>query len=150
MMQHKLIKVIVAIAITLAGCSLPQSAHTWNQDYRLGDAPVSPPKTAVERRFDDRVTGDEVYRLHCGRCHNARPLSERPFAFNEVSAAHMREQAYLTGKEYRSLIHFLRRWSDVGPPTPNVEPSPKRMIFRQPILELRPQPESDVMRLPSP
>ena len=155
MMQHErpkslLVMVTAAMTITLAGCTWLQSAHTTSQDYRLGDAPITPPKSVVGKNFDDHATGGEVYRMHCGRCHNARPLSERPFALNEVSAAHMREQAYLTGKEYRSLIHFLRRWSDVGPPTPNVESSPKRTIFRQPILELRPQTENDVMRLPSP
>jgi hypothetical protein len=31
----------------------------------------------------------------------------------------------------------LRRWQDVTAPTPPVEPSPKRVIFPQPISELR-------------
>jgi hypothetical protein len=54
-----------------------------------------------------------------------------------VAVAHMRDQAYLTGKEYRQIIHFVRRWDDVGPPTPAVRPSPKRLVFSQPISELR-------------
>ena len=45
------------------------------------------------------------------------------------------DQAYLTGKEYRQIIMFLRRWDNVGPPTPPVAPSPKRLIFSQPISE---------------
>ncbi len=49
----------------------------------------------------------------------------------------MRDQAYLTGKEYRQLMYFLRRIDNVGPPTPPVEPSPKRLVFSQPIPELR-------------
>ena len=49
----------------------------------------------------------------------------------------MRDQAYLTGQEYRQIIMFLRRWYELGPPTPEVKPSPKRMIFSQPIAELR-------------
>jgi hypothetical protein len=41
----------------------------------------------------------------------------------------------LTGKEYAKVMEFLRRWHAVPPP----EPSPKRLIFAQPIQELRPQ-----------
>ena len=41
---------------------------------------------------------------------------------------------------------FLRRWHDVPSPTPPVEPSPKRLIFSQPVAELReeiaPEPKS--------
>ncbi len=33
-----------------------------------------------------------------------------------------------------------RRWHDVPPPTPPVEPSPKRFYFPQPISELQPKP----------
>jgi hypothetical protein len=49
----------------------------------------------------------------------------------------MRDQAYLTGKEYRQIVLFLRRWHDVGPPTPSVTRSPKRFVFSQSIAELR-------------
>src|SRR5262249_54916177 len=54
-----------------------------------------------------------------------------------VALTHMRDQAYLTGKEYRQIMYFLRRWDNVGPATPPVEPSPKRFVFSQPISELR-------------
>ena len=49
----------------------------------------------------------------------------------------MRDQAYLTGKEYRQIIQFLRRADDVGPPTPSTATSPKRLVFSQPISELQ-------------
>jgi hypothetical protein len=38
------------------------------------------------------------------------------------------------------LVEFLQRWHDVPPPTPPVEPSPKRFYFSQPISELQPKP----------
>jgi len=78
-----------------------------------------------------------LYKYYCGSCHNARPLGERPFSNYHVAVTHMRSQAYLTGEEYRQIIVFLRRWQDLGPATPPVKPSPKRMIFSQPIAELR-------------
>jgi hypothetical protein len=51
----------------------------------------------------------------------------------------MRVRANLTGKEYAKLMEFLRRWNDVPPPNPEVEPSPKRVIFSQPMSELQKQ-----------
>jgi hypothetical protein len=127
----------IALALALAaGCETP-SAHTFSRNYGLRkdlpfDAPG--PHAAAE---DDRVAGGRLFQLYCGSCHNARPLGERPFSNYHVAVAHMRNQAYLTGKEYRQIIHFLRRWDDVGPPTPPVGPSPKRLVFPQPISELR-------------
>lgn len=77
--------------------------------------------------------------MYCSYCHNAPSLAERPFSQFRNIAAHMRVRANLTGKEYAKLMEFLRRWNDVPPPTPPVEPTPKRMYFSQPIQELRPE-----------
>ena len=98
--------------------------------------PVDPPRIITAAQ-DDCAAGGELFKQYCGSCHNARPLGERPFSNYHVAMTHMRDQAYLTGKEYRQLMYFLRRWDNVGPPTPPVEPSPKRFVFSQPIAELR-------------
>lgn len=120
----------------LWGCETP-SAHTTSRDYSQGDTPVDPPQDS--RGFEDRVGGGQLFQMYCGACHNARALGERPFSNYEVATAHMREQAYLTGTEYRKILHFLRRWHEVGPPTPEVTPSPRRFFFSQPVPELRPR-----------
>ena len=133
----------LAVAACLVGCETP-SAHTISREYTFRRFPVDPPRPGGGD-FDDCVAGGRLFQLYCGSCHNARPLSERPFSNYEVATAHMREQAYLTGKEYRQIIHFLRRWHDVGPPSPDVPPSPRRLAFSQPIPEAReeaPAPES--------
>ena len=128
--------VVLSAAAWVIGCGTP-SAHTVSRNYSLREVPVDPPRPHGRQFDDESLAGGRLFKLYCGSCHNARPLSERPFANYEVATAHMRQQAYLTGKEYRQIIHFLRRWHDVGPPTPDVEPSPKRLIFSQPIGELR-------------
>jgi hypothetical protein len=89
--------------------------------------------------YEDSLTGGKVFAMYCGYCHNAPSLAERPFASFKNVAAHMRVRANLTGKEYARLMEFLRRWHDVPPPTAPVEPSPKKLIFSQPINELRPK-----------
>ncbi len=127
--------VVMAFALA-AGCETP-SPHTISRNYSLrGEVPVDPPRPHPVAE-DDCVAGGRLFQLYCGSCHNARPLGERPFSNYQVAVAHMRDQAYLTGKEYRQIIHFVRRWDDVGPPTPAVRPSPKRLVFSQPISELR-------------
>jgi hypothetical protein len=119
-----------------AGCETI-SAHTTSRNYGFrGDVPIDPP-SAHSGTEDDCAEGGRLWKQYCGSCHNARPLGERPFANYHVAIAHMREQAYLTGKEYRQIVLFLRRWQDVGPPTPDVEPAPKRFEFSQPVSELR-------------
>jgi hypothetical protein len=135
------------VALACLGCGSGPSAHTVSGNYSLGDAPQDWPHDTDIQSYDDCLSGGRIFQMYCGACHNARPLSERPFSNYEVASAHMREQAYLTGKEYRQLIHFLRRWHNVGPPTSEVEPSPKRFYFSQPLDELRDrQPE----QLPAP
>src|SRR6516165_4148701 len=129
--------ILVALLLGLAaGCQIP-SAHTFSRDYgQRAELPVDPPRPSAAAR-DDCIEGGRLFQQYCGSCHNARPLGERPFSNYHVAVTHMRSQAYLTGKEYRQIIHFLRRWDNVGPPTPAMEPSPKRLIFAQPIAELR-------------
>jgi hypothetical protein len=133
--QWRQVMIMVVLALA-AGCETP-SPHTISRNYSLrGEVPIDPPRPHAVAE-DDCVAGGRLFQLYCGSCHNARPLGERPFSNYQVAVAHMRDQAYLTGKEYRQIIHFLRRWDDVGPPTPAVRPSPKRLVFSQPIAELR-------------
>jgi hypothetical protein len=128
--------VLLANIVALSGCETP-SPHTITRgDSLRPDLRVDPPRH--ENTVDqDCIEGGRLYKYYCGSCHNARPLGERPFSNYHVAVAHMRSQAYLTGEEYRQIIVFLRRWQDLGPATQPVTPSPKRMIFSQPIAELR-------------
>jgi hypothetical protein len=81
-----------------------------------------------------------VFAMYCNQCHNARALCERPFANYQNVAAHMRVRANFTGEEYEKLLAFLQRWHDIPQPqTPENERSPKRLIFGQPVSELRDQ-----------
>jgi hypothetical protein len=112
--------------------------------FARGPAPLRMPSPAKEADagtccYEDSLTGGQVFSMYCGYCHNAPSLAERPFSNFQNVAAHMRVRANLTGKEYAKLVEFLRRWNDIPPPNPPVEPSPKRLYFSQPIQELREQ-----------
>lgn len=109
-------------------------------DLSPGPAPLRMPPPGEEgecQSYEDSLTGGHVFDMYCASCHNARYLSERPFSNYKNVAAHMRVRADLTGKEYAKVMAFLQRWHDVPPPNAPVEPSPKRLIFSQPMPELR-------------
>jgi len=120
-------------ALATVGC------QTTPIDLSQGPAPLRTPRPYEPESFEDSLTGGEVFSMYCAQCHNARALAERPFANYQNVAAHMRVRANLTGKEYEKLLEFFRRWHDVPSPVPPVEPSPKRLIYSQPIAELREQ-----------
>jgi hypothetical protein len=122
----------------------PQGTRVSTTSFVKGPAPLrmpSPDQNAGSDRFEDTVTGGQVYQMYCSQCHNRRPLSERPFANYRNVAAHMRTRANLTGKEYEKLFDFMRRVQDAELPLPDLEPSPKRFTFSQPIADLEPQRE---------
>jgi hypothetical protein len=98
----------------------------------------SPAKAGDCACYEDSLTGGQVFAMYCNYCHNAPNLSERPFSQFRNVAAHMRVRANLTGKEYAKVMEFLRRWNDVPPTNPPMAPSPKSLIFTQPMSELRP------------
>jgi hypothetical protein len=108
-----------------------------------GPAPLRTPSPEQEaegcKSYEDSLTGGQIFKMYCSYCHNAPSLAERPYSQFRNVVAHMRVRANLTGKEYAKLMTWLRRWNDIPPtnPAPAPEPSPKRLIFSQPIEELR-------------
>jgi hypothetical protein len=107
-------------------------------DLTKGPAPLRMRRPGPDReRFEDSLTGGEVFSMYCNQCHNARSIAERPFSNYQNVAAHMRVRANLTGTEHAKLIEFLRRVQDVPSPSNPDEPGPKRLVFGQPMEELR-------------
>jgi len=133
------VSVCVLVGMLSAGCS---NTPIDTSNYGQGPAPLRMPSPAKEGQacsYEDSLTGGQVFTMYCSYCHNAPTLAERNFANFQNVGSHMRVRANLTGKEYAKLMEFLRRWNDIPPPTPLEEPSPKRLIFAQPVNELRDQ-----------
>jgi hypothetical protein len=134
---------VLGAALTLAGCCCCGGDCNTPVDLSRGPVPLRvpppPPPPGACVSYEDSLTGGKIFDMYCAGCHNARPLAERPFSNYQNVAVHMRVRANLTGKEYAKLMAFLRRWHDVPPPNPPspLEPPPKRLIFSQPLQELR-------------
>ncbi len=129
---------VAALVLAIVGC---QTTPADTSSYAQGPAPLRMPSPAANVcvSYEDSLTGGQIFSMYCGYCHNARSLAERPFSNYQNAAAHMRGRANLTGEEYAKLLAWLRRWHDVPPPHPAIEPSPKRFFYSQPISELQPQ-----------
>jgi hypothetical protein len=129
---------IMTAALVAAGC---YNTQVDTSDYARGPAPLHNQSPAREPNectsYEDSLTGGQVFSMYCSYCHNAPSLAERPYSQFRNIAAHMRVRADLTGKEYAKLMEFLRRWNDVPPPSPPVDPSPKKFYFTQPLNELQ-------------
>jgi hypothetical protein len=136
--------VLLLLASTPSGCLTPETlpkdtvrgTRVATADFVDGPAPLrapSPAQAIGSDRFEDSLTGGEVFQMYCASCHNRRPMSERPFANYRNVAAHMRTRANLSGKEYEKLVDWMRRVQDASPTGPDTEPSPKRLTFSQPI-----------------
>lgn len=111
-------------------------------EYAQGPAPLRMPSPSGEECsdcYEDSLTGGQIFTMYCSYCHNAPSLAERSFSQFRNVAAHMRVRANLTGKEYAKLMVFFRRWNDVPPPNPPSASTPNRLIFPQPISELKPE-----------
>ena len=128
---------LVVVALPTFGC---RTAPDYS-DYAQGPAPLRMPPPSLEcpPTYEDSLSGGQVFAMYCAGCHNARKLAERPFSDYRNVVAHMSVRANLTGKERAKLLEFMRRWHDVPPPMPPVATDPKRLVFSQPITQLRPE-----------
>jgi hypothetical protein len=126
--------VLVAVALPTLGCYNPpvdvsQTPAPFRFRLKKGEE--------LSGRFEDEVTGGQLFTMYCGYCHNLRAMGERPFSNYQNVLAHMRVRALMTGEEQAKIEAFFRRWHDVPPASGPIEPSPKRQVFSQPIPELR-------------
>ena len=105
----------------MSGClaslpkDIPEGTPVSSPGYVKGPAPLrmpSPDQGEGSTRFEDSLTGGEVFQMYCSQCHNRRPMSERPFSNYRNVAAHMRTRANLSGKEFEKLVDFMRRVQD--------------------------------------
>jgi hypothetical protein len=129
-----LLLVLATVVLAPFGCYNPpvdvsQTPAPLRFRLRKGDE--------LSGRYEDEVTGGELFTMYCGYCHNMRAMGERPFSNYQNVVAHMRVRAQLTGEEQAKIEAFFRRWHDIPPASGPVEASPKRQIFSQPVAELR-------------
>jgi mono/diheme cytochrome c family protein len=78
--------VVACLAGVLSGCQTPlpkdnpEGTRVSSTSFVKGPAPLrmpSPDQAEGSARFEDSLTGGEVFQMYCSQCHNRRPMSER-------------------------------------------------------------------------
>jgi mono/diheme cytochrome c family protein len=62
----------------------------------------------VAEEEGDGPNAAKLWAQNCSRCHNLRPAVTYSDAQWDVIAHHMRIRAFLTGKESRAIVQFLK------------------------------------------
>jgi hypothetical protein len=66
-----------------------------------------PPKKQVKPK-NKKLTGPELYAIHCNRCHPERYSPERTDAQWQTILLHMRVRANLPAEQARTILKFLQ------------------------------------------
>ena len=109
---------LLAVALPILGCYNPpvdvsQTPAPFRFRLKKGEE--------LSGRWEDEVTGGQLFSMYCGYCHNARAIGERPFSNYQNVVAHMRVRALMTGEEQAKIEAFFRRMHDVPPASAPIE-----------------------------
>jgi hypothetical protein len=75
-------------------------------DARLKE-PTPPPKKA-EKKSQKKLSGAELYALHCNRCHPERYAPERTADQWRTILLHMRTRANIPAEQAKTILQFLQ------------------------------------------
>jgi hypothetical protein len=67
-----------------------------------------PAKQAEKKPETKRLTGAELYSMHCNRCHPERYPTERTAAQWKTILLHMRVRANLPAEQSRTILKYLQ------------------------------------------
>lgn len=62
-----------------------------------------------EKKTEKKLTGAELYAIHCNRCHAERYPTERTDAQWKTIMLHMQTRAQLPGKDAKAILKYLQQ-----------------------------------------
>ena len=93
---------ICAVSGVLAACADPPAANP---------AAAGAKKEAKEKKPAKKLTGGELYQIHCNRCHAERYPTEYTPAQWKTLMTHMRVRANLPAAQAREVLKYLQEES---------------------------------------
>jgi len=94
--------VVVAIAMCLLSTALVAGEDTKAKR-------ANPPAKKAEKKQQKKLSGAELYALHCNRCHAERYATERTEAQWQTILLHMRTRANLPAEQARAILKYLQQ-----------------------------------------
>jgi len=107
-MEIRRIVVFVRLLLLALGFVLVLSwaSCSWADDAGATPPPKPPPaKTPAPAK---KLTGAELYSMHCNRCHPERYPTERTAAQWKTILMHMRVRANLPAEQARTILKYLQ------------------------------------------
>ena len=93
-----------AVACTLVANADPKSSET----KPAATNSVAAPLTNSAKAAPHKLTGAELYSIHCARCHPERYPTERTAAQWKTILTHMRIRANLPAEQARTILKYLQ------------------------------------------
>jgi hypothetical protein len=100
---------LVVVAASLCGLTLTGASA---EDKTSKDA--KPEKKIEKKAEKKKLTGAELYAIHCNRCHPERYATERSAAQWKTLMVHMRVRANLPAEQAKVILKYLQE--DAGTP----------------------------------
>ena len=92
---------LIAVAIYIVPCAFVDGADTKSPEGKVADGPKQKPLVK-------KLTGAELYSIHCARCHPERYPTERTAAQWKTILMHMRVRANLPAEQARTILKYLQ------------------------------------------
>lgn len=96
---------LVPIALLTAAEADKQPSKTETRAEQRSDSDSSRPKAKVSPK---KLSGAELYSMHCNRCHPERYPTERTAAQWKTILIHMRVRANLPAEQSRTILKYLQ------------------------------------------
>ena len=97
---------VVAAVICAVSIAVVTGADTKPGDAKAdAKAKAAQPAKKVEKK---KITGAELYTIHCNRCHAERYPTERTDAQWKTIMMHMQTRAQLPGKDAKAILKYLQ------------------------------------------
>jgi len=92
-----------ALSVSLLSCALVEGA-----DATSGGTKSSGTNAVAAKAPPKKLSGAELYSIHCARCHPERYPTERTAAQWKTILMHMRIRANLPAEQARTILKYLQ------------------------------------------
>ena len=94
------------LALVIVAACLVSNALVAGEDSK--PVKLSAPSKKAEKKPQQKLSGAELYAIHCNRCHPERYATERTEAQWKTILLHMRTRANLPAEQAREILKFLQ------------------------------------------
>ena len=102
------IAAVYAISIVLVTGADPKPEKDQKPDTKAEKKPEADSSKKESKPAPIKLTGAELYSMHCNRCHPERYPTERTAAQWKTILLHMRVRANLPAEQARTILKYLQ------------------------------------------